>query len=79
MLATRIIPVLLSRGSVLVKGTKFNPWRSVGIAVQAARVHASRAVDELIILDVGATAEGRSPDSRNSRRIVSAHSLLEVA
>src|SRR5260221_1130123 len=62
MLATRIIPVLLCRGPQLVKGTKFNPWRSVGIAMQAARVHASRAVDELIILDVGATEEGRSPD-----------------
>src|SRR5258708_16816609 len=62
MLATRVIPVLLKRGSALVKGTKFNAWRSVGVAMQAARVHAARAVDELIILDVGATAEGRSPD-----------------
>src|SRR5258708_17424045 len=62
MLATRVIPVLLKRGSALVKGTKFNSWRSVGVAMQAARVHAARAVDELIILDVGATAEGRSPD-----------------
>src|SRR5258708_3560256 len=62
MLATRVIPLLLKRGSALVKGTKFNAWRSVGFAMQAARIHAARAVDELIILDVGATAEGRSPD-----------------
>src|SRR5882672_4739754 len=62
MLATRVIPVLLCRGPQLVKGTKFNAWRSVGVAMQAARVHAARAVDELIILDVDATAEGRSPD-----------------
>lgn len=62
MLATRVIPVLLKRSSTLVKGERFNSWRSVGVAMQAARVHAARAVDELIILDIGATSEGRSPD-----------------
>lgn len=61
-LATRIIPVLLKRGPQLVKGERFNAWRSVGVAMQAARVHAARAVDELIILDIGATPENRAPD-----------------
>lgn len=62
MLATRVIPVLLARGPTLVKGERFNSWRSVGVAMQAARVHASRSVDELIILDIGATPEGIGPD-----------------
>lgn len=62
MLATRVIPVLLKRGSALVKGERFNSWRSVGHVLQAAKVHAARHVDELIILDIGATPEGRGPD-----------------
>ena len=62
MLATRIIPILLCRGRKLVKGQKFNSWRSVGVAMQSARVHSMRGVDELILLDIGATPEGRGPD-----------------
>lgn len=62
MLAKRIIPSLLVRGRQLVKGQKFQSWRSVGIAEQAARIYARRGVDELLILDIGATPEGRGPD-----------------
>ncbi len=62
MLAIRIIPTLLHRGDVLVKGKKFNAWRSVGHVQQAARIHASRGVDELVILDIGATPMHRGPD-----------------
>lgn len=62
MLATRIIPVLLKRGDALVKGERFNSWRSVGHVLQAAKVHAARGVDELLILDIAATPEGRGPD-----------------
>lgn len=62
MLATRIIPTLLHRGPQLVKGKQFKPWRSVGLAAQAVRVHQSRGVDELILLDIGATPAKRGPD-----------------
>jgi cyclase len=62
MLAKRIIPTLLFRGETLVKGKQFNSWRSVGHVQQAARIYASRGVDELIILDIGATPEGRGPN-----------------
>lgn len=62
MLAKRIIPTILVRGRTLVKGQKFDSWRSVGVALQAARIHATRQVDELCILDIAATAEQRGPD-----------------
>lgn len=62
MLAVRIIPTLLTRGRQLVKGRCFDSWRSVGVAAQAVRIHQSRGVDELAILDITATAEGRGPD-----------------
>lgn len=62
MLAKRIIPTLLFRGDQLVKGEKFNGWRSVGHVRQAIEIHAARGVDELIALDIGATPEGRGPN-----------------
>lgn len=62
MLAHRVIPTLLCRGRQLVKGKRFNSWRSVGVAAQAVRVHQARGVDELCLLDIGATPEGRGPD-----------------
>lgn len=45
-----------------MKGAQFNSWRSVGVAAQAVRVHQTRGVDELVLLDIGATPEGRGPD-----------------
>lgn len=62
MLATRVIPALLQRGATLVKGKRFESWRSVGHVRQAVRIHNARGVDELIYLDIGATPEGRGPD-----------------
>lgn len=61
-LAKRIIPTLLCRGRKLVKGVAFDSWRSVGHAGQAVRIHQARGVDELVLLDIAATAEGRGPD-----------------
>ena len=62
MLAKRIIPTLLCRGRQLVKGQRFDSWRSVGVAEQAVRIHQARGVDELVLLDITATAENRGPD-----------------
>ena len=62
MLKTRIIPILLHSGPTLVKGKRFQSWRYVGSAMQAARLHETRGVDELMMLDVSATADRREPD-----------------
>lgn len=69
MLAKRIIPTLLVRGAQLVKGKQFKSWRSVGVAEQAARIYAKRGVDELVILDIAATPEGRGPDFEMVKRM----------
>ena len=61
-LAKRIIPTLLVRGRQLFKGQQFQSWRSVGLAAQAVRIHQARGVDEIVICDISATAEGRGPD-----------------
>ena len=62
MLSKRIIPSLLHKGTSLRKGEKWDNSRVVGNVMQAARTHAARGVDELLILDVFATQEGRGPD-----------------
>jgi cyclase len=48
----RIIPTILTNGLNVVKGEKFNNWRTVGSAEAVARVFARRDVDELLLLDV---------------------------
>ena len=62
MLAHRIIPTILMKNGHLVKGEQFKADRIVGNALQAARIHAMRGVDEILMLDVTATKEGREPD-----------------
>lgn len=62
MLAKRVIPTLLCNGRQLMKGERFDSWRSVGVVEQAVRIHQARQVDELILLDRNATAEKRGPD-----------------
>lgn len=62
MLAKRIIPTILVRGKQAYKGQQFDSSRSIGSALAIARIHAARGVDELCILDIAATAEGRGPD-----------------
>lgn len=52
MLARRIIPVILYRGSETFKGEGFESWRRIGNLRQAVRVFQSRNVDELILLDI---------------------------
>jgi len=61
-LAHRVIPVLLMRNSALVKGKRFDSSRVVGNIFQAAKIHQARGVDELIVLDVGATLQSQGPN-----------------
>ncbi len=63
-LAKRIIPMLLHRDGMLIKGKRFESWRVVGHALQAARIHASRGVDELLVLDIGASPARARPNPR---------------
>ena len=69
MLAKRIIPTILVRGRIAVKGEQFESWRSIGHAAATARVHAMRGVDELMILDIAATAEKRGPNLEMVREL----------
>lgn len=61
-LKVRIIPTLLYKDMGLVKGVSFDSWRRTGSAMQTIKVYNLREVDELVFLDITATADGRSPD-----------------
>lgn len=60
----RVIPcLLLSQGrGGLVKTIKFANPKYVGDAINAIRIFNDKEVDELIVLDIDATREGRGPD-----------------
>jgi len=59
MLTKRIIPCLdVDRGRV-VKGTKFVNLRDAGDPVELARYYDEQGADELVFLDITASAEGR--------------------
>ncbi len=62
MLKVRVIPTLLLREVGLVKGAGFDSWRAVGTPLQAVKVYNRRDVDELVLLDIGATPAGAGPD-----------------
>ena len=62
MLKVRIMPTLLYKDVGLVKGVGFDSWRRVGSAMQAIKVYNVRQVDELVLLDIRATLDGRGPD-----------------
>lgn len=62
MLKVRVIPTLLWKDLGLVKGTGFDSWRRVGTVMPAVKVYNTREVDELILVDIEATASSREPD-----------------
>jgi cyclase len=67
----RIIPVLLIADGGLVKTVKFREPRYIGDPINAVRIFNDKQVDELLILDIQATAEGRGPDEASIADIVS--------
>jgi imidazole glycerol-phosphate synthase subunit HisF len=61
MLRTRVIPCLLLNGVGMVKTVKFANPKYVGDPINAIRIFNQMEVDELVLLDIKASAEGRGP------------------
>lgn len=62
MYRPRVIPCLLLRGHGLVKTRKFKDAVYVGDPVNAVRIFSEKEADELVILDIDASKEGREPN-----------------
>jgi imidazole glycerol-phosphate synthase subunit HisF len=62
MLASRIIPCLLVKDGGLVKSIQFGDYKYIGDPINAVRIFNEKEVDELVILDIDASAERREPN-----------------
>jgi imidazole glycerol-phosphate synthase subunit HisF len=60
MLTVRILPCLDVRDGRVVKGVKFQGLRDAGDPVELAAEYERQGADELVILDISATPEGRA-------------------
>src|SRR5947208_2831252 len=62
MLRPRIIPCLLVKNGGLVKTIQFGRPKYVGDPINAVRIFNEKEVDELMVVDIDASAERREPD-----------------
>lgn len=67
----RVIPVLLISNNGLVKPVKFKNLKYVGDPINAVKIFNDKEVDELIIIDIDASAEKRGPNFEIIKEIVS--------
>lgn len=59
-LAARVVPCLDIKDGRVVKGVKFQGLRDAGDPVECAAAYEEQGADEIVLLDVSATPEGRS-------------------
>jgi len=69
MRRVRIIPVLLIHKGGLVKSVRFKKYIYVGDPINAVKIFNEKEVDEIVILDIDATAAGRGPDFQRLKEI----------
>jgi imidazoleglycerol phosphate synthase cyclase subunit len=69
MLAVRIIPCLDVRGGRVVKGVRFQGLRDAGDPAELARAYEAQGADEIVVLDVSATPEGRGTQLETVARV----------
>lgn len=62
MLRSRIIPCLLLHDGGLVKTRQFKDAKYVGDPLNAVKIFNEKEVDELMLIDIDATAHARAPD-----------------
>ncbi len=62
MLRARAIPLLLLHDGALVKTVRFDHFAYIGDPVNTVRIFNELEVDEIILLDILASAQGREPE-----------------
>lgn len=67
----RVIPVLLIQNGGLVKSIKFKKHQYVGDPMNAVKIFNEKEVDEIVILDISASKEGRAPNFQQVADIAS--------
>ena len=62
MLKTRLIPCIITRGDMVVQSYNFKNYLPIGNIKTAIEFFVKWDVDEIIVLDITASKEGRSPN-----------------
>jgi imidazoleglycerol phosphate synthase cyclase subunit len=75
MLTVRIIPCLDVRDGRVVKGVRFQGLRDAGSPPELAAAYEEQGADEITLLDVSATPEGRATAAETVRRVRAGLSL----
>jgi imidazoleglycerol phosphate synthase cyclase subunit len=75
MLTVRIIPCLDVRDGRVVKGVRFAGLRDAGAPPELAAAYEAQGADELVMLDVSATPEGRATQADTVRLVRSEISI----
>lgn len=69
MKRVRVIPSLLIQKGGLVKSIRFKDHKYVGDPINAVKIFNEKEVDEIVILDISATAENRPPNITQIKEI----------
>ena len=64
MLKNRLIPIILTKNSLVVQSYKFSQYRPIGDIKTAIEFYVNWDVDEIIIVDIDASKEKRSLDTK---------------
>lgn len=75
MLTARVIPCLDVRAGRIVKGVRFQDLRDAGTPAERAAEYEAQGADELVVLDVSATPEGRANAADTVRAVRAALSI----
>ena len=75
MLAKRIIPCLDVKNGRTVKGVNFVGLRDAGDPVEMGKIYSAQMADELVYLDITASAEGRRTFTDMVRRVAEGVSI----
>lgn len=65
----RVIPVLLLHKGGLVKSVKYKNYKYVGDPINAVKIFNEKEIDEIVVLDIDATSEKRSPNFEKMKEI----------
>lgn len=71
MLRTRVIPALLMSERRLIKTVRFKKRIYLGDPINTVKIFNDKEVDELVLLDIDATVQGREPDYDYLERVAS--------
>jgi cyclase len=69
MRRVRVIPVLLIHKGGLVKSVKFRNHKYVGDPINAVKIFNEKEIDEIVVLDIDASREKRTPNMRQISEI----------